>query len=75
MCNSQPEVGQYDLVALTKQEQRLLKAAPALIEACRIAYCTIKTLSCNVESVSAYNQVVTWRLATIQHAIDEATHV
>lgn len=33
MCN-QNQVEQRELVALTKDEQRLLKAAPALLRAC-----------------------------------------
>ena len=37
MCNNQPEVGQYDLCALTEEEQRLLKAAPGLLKACQDA--------------------------------------
>lgn len=33
MCEkTEPPVGQYDLVALTKEEQKLLKAAPELVE-------------------------------------------
>ena len=52
MCN-QNEVEQRELVALTQQEQRLLRAAPELLEACLWATQQSHHLDCRIRKNSA----------------------
>jgi hypothetical protein len=72
MCeNPQPQVGQYDLVALTKEEQKLLKAAPKMLEMLRLAYSTIAMLAPTRYGYPD-SQAIQDRLPQIQNAIDKA---
>jgi len=75
MCN-QVEVGQYDLVALTKQEQRLLKAAPMLLLNCKNALNKLDWIANKLGALTQGDEHCdTWIVRqNLQDAI-EATHV
>ena len=76
MCTNQPEVGQYDLVALTKEEQRLLKTAPRIINLLTARLTVIRD-ELQVGQ-PANGNIKAWYSAMVtlaNHAIKEATNV
>jgi len=75
-CTNQPEVGQYDLVALTKGEQRLLKAAPMLLLNCKDALNKLCWIACELGALTQGDkhcdtQTVRRNLAAIIHEVED----